>query len=680
MTHQGISFNQMHKDFRGEVIYTAEQDVHFPMLTVGDTLTFAAHARAPRFLPSGVTRDVYAKHLRDVVMATFGIRHTVNTKVGNEYVRGVSGGERKRVSIAEAALSGAPLQCWDNSTRGLDSANAIEFCKTLRISTELANASAAVAIYQAPESAIQYFDKVTVLYEGRQIFFGRVNHAQAYFEAMGFECPEAQTTADFLTSMTSPAERVVKSGFENQVPRTSDEFAERWKNSEERKQLLAEIATYEQDYPIGGEHLAKFQDSRRTQQSKFQRVSSPYTLSYNEQVKLCLWRGFRRLAADPSLTITQLIGNSINALIVGSLFYNQQHTTVSLQSRSALLFFAVLLNAFSSALEILMLYAQRPIVEKHTRYALYHPSAEAFASIMTDIPSKVLNAIGFNLVLYFLTNLRREPGAFFFFLMFSFVLTLVMSMIFRTIASVSRSLVQALVPTAIFIIAIVIYTGFTIPISYMQGWARWINYINPTAYGFESLMINEFSGQNYDCAMLVPPAPQFGDGTTNNQICSTVGSVPGQTYVEGEAFIESSFGYNVVNKWRNLGILFGFMIFFLLTYLVATEFISEKKSKGEVLLFRRGHKPASLKEKSGQDAEEGNTESGAQLEKHGGNQDITASIQKQTAIFQWRDVCYDIQIKKENRRILDHVDGWVQPGTMTALMVNPYILFVNISI
>ena len=652
------------------------------MLTVGDTLTFAAHARAPRHLPPGVTRDIYAQHLRDVVMATFGIKHTVNTKVGNDYVRGVSGGERKRVSIAEAALSGAPLQCWDNSTRGLDSANAIEFCKTLRISTELANASAAVAIYQAPETAIQQFDKVIVLYEGRQIFFGRVNDAQGYFEAMGFQCPEAQTTADFLTSMTNPAERVVRAGCENQVPRTPDDFAQRWKNSEERKQLLADIAVYEQDYPIGGQDLAKFQQSRRTQQAKFQRVASPYTLSYGGQVSLCLWRGFRRLAADPSLTITQLIGNSINALIVGSLFYNQQHTTAALQSRSALLFFAVLLNAFSSALEILILYAQRPIVEKHTRYALYHPSAEAFASIMTDLPSKVLNAIGFNLILYFLTNLRREPGAFFFFLMMSFVLTLVMSMIFRTIASLSRSLVEALVPTAIFIIAIIIYTGelptyvpkfercscslgFTIPISYMQGWARWINYINPTAYGFESLMINEFSGQNYDCALFVPP---YGNGTT--QICNAVGSVAGQPYVEGEVFIESSFGYFAIHKWRNLGILFGFMIFFLVTYLTATEFISAKKSKGEVLLFRRGHKPASLKEKSGHDSETGPLESGAQLEKHGHHQDSSISIQKQTAIFQWRDVCYDIQIKSETRRILDHVDGWVQPGTMTALMVS----------
>lgn len=154
INYQGIPASQMHDQFRGEAIYVAETDVHFPSLTVGQTLEFAAKARAPRnYTFHGVTRHMYAQHMKDVIMAVFGLRHTVNTIVGNEFIKGISGGEKKRVSIAEAALSGSPLQCWDNCTRGLDSSNAIEFCKTLRLSTELLGASACVAIYQAPQSA-----------------------------------------------------------------------------------------------------------------------------------------------------------------------------------------------------------------------------------------------------------------------------------------------------------------------------------------------------------------------------------------------------------------------------------------------------------------------------------------------------------------------------------------------
>lgn len=79
----------------------------------------------------------------------------------------------------------------------------------------------------------------------------------------------------------------------------------------------------------------------------------------------------------------------------------------------AIVFLAVLLNAFGSALEILTLYAQRPIIEKHSRYALYHPSAESYASMLTDLPYKIGNTIVFNCILYFMTNLNRQPGNFF---------------------------------------------------------------------------------------------------------------------------------------------------------------------------------------------------------------------------------------------------------------------------
>ena len=672
INYQGIGFDQMHKQFRGETIYTAEVDVHFPQLTVGDTLYFAARARAPRNIPGGITKEQYALNVRDMIMATFGIRHTVNTKVGNDFVRGVSGGERKRVTIAEACLNGSPLQAWDNSTRGLDSANAIEFCRTLRMSTELQNMTAGVAIYQAPQAAYDLFDKALVLYEGRQIYFGSTKTARAFFEDMGFVCPHRQTDADFLTSMTSPAERITRAGFENKVPRTPDEFAARWKSSPEYATLMEEIKQFEADHPIGGDALNKFQQSRQLQKSKNLRAKSPYTLSYYQQVRLTLWRGFRRLAADPSITAFQLFSNVILALVISSVFFNLDETTNSFFSRGALLFFAILMNAFGSALEILTLYAQRPIVEKHKRYALYHPSAEAFASMLCDLPYKITNTIFFNLTLYFMTNLRRTPQAFFFFLLISFFLTLVMSMMFRTIASVSRSLSQALAPAAILILAIVIYTGFAIPTTYMLGWSRWINYIDPVAYGFEALMVNEFSNREFPCATFVPANLGgadlgYGNLSPDNSVCTTVGSVPGQPFVSGDAFINSQYNYFASNRWRNFGILCAFLVGLMTCYLVAAEYVSAKKSKGEVLVFRRGHVPAAVKAKMSDD-ESGSGNHVVTEKQEVNKQDISNVIQKQTAIFQWKNVVYDIKIKKEERRILDHVDGWVKPGTLTALM------------
>lgn len=313
------------------------------------------------------------------------------------------------------------------------------------------------------------------------------------------------------------------------------------------------------------------------------------------------------------------------------------------------------------------LYAQRPIVEKQARYAMYHPFAEAVASMLCDMPYKILNAIIFNITLYFMTNLRREPGAFFIFLLFSFVTTLTMSMLFRTMAASSRTLSQALVPAAILILGLVIYTGFTIPTRNMLGWSRWMNYINPIAYGFESLMVNEFNNRPFKCppeSMIPTKLQYYLDMPLENKICSTVGAVSGSDIVQGTDYLAQSFQYYASHKWRNLGIMFGFMVFFMATYLIATEYISEAKSKGEVLLFRRGHAPRH----QGDDIENTSHAISGEKTDESSGKEVTASIQRQEAIFHWQDVCYDIKIKGEPRRILDHVDGWVKPGTCTALM------------
>lgn len=164
LTCAGIDDKHIRNRFRGDVLYNGEIDTHLPHLTVSETLRFAASTRpVSSGLPSGFPASQATNMLCDVVMSVFGIANTANTRVGDDFVRGVSGGERKRVSIAESALTGALLQCWDNSTRGLDSANAVRFCQSLRDQAEILSISAAVAIYQAPESAYEVSPSSNVL-------------------------------------------------------------------------------------------------------------------------------------------------------------------------------------------------------------------------------------------------------------------------------------------------------------------------------------------------------------------------------------------------------------------------------------------------------------------------------------------------------------------------------------
>ena len=118
---------------------------------------------------------------------------------------------------------------------------------------------------------------------------------------------------------------------------------------------------------------------------------------------------------------------------------------------------------------------------------------------------------------------------------------------------------------------------------------------------------------------------------------------------------------------RNFGIMLALMIFGCAVYLVATEYISAKKSKGEVLIFRRSHMPYLQSKSDEETASFGKNSVGILANEKGLGPAV--GLEKQTAVFQWSDVTYDIKVKKENRRLLHQVDGWVKPGTLTALMV-----------
>ena len=549
VSYNGIEQARMMKEFRGEVVYNQEVDKHFPHLTVGETLEFAAAARTPQTRPRAIERKTFIKHMTNVAMTVCGLSHTRNTKVGSDFVRGVSGGERKRVSIAEMMLAGGPIACWDNSTRGLDAATALEFTRSLRIASDLGGMVNAVAIYQASQAIYDLFDKAIVLYEGRLIYFGPTGEAKAYFEEMGWYCPPRQTTGDFLTSVTNPQERKARSGFEQKVPRTPDEFEAYWRKSGNSANNLKEMQENDAELD-GGNALAEQRERHQEKQAKHMRPRSPYVISIPMMIRLCSRRAYQRIWNDKTSTVTTIFGQIVMSLIVGSIFYGTPNSTASFFSKGSALFFAILLNALISINEIGQLYEQREIVEKQASYAFYHPWTEAMAGVVTDLPVKFLIAVAFNLILYFLAGLRAEPSQFFIFFLFVFVAIMTMSSIFRSLAALTKTVSQALAYAGVMVLAIVVYTGFTLPRPYAHPWLVWISYINPVTYAFEAILVNEVHGRRFPCANLVP-APPFQSG--DSFICGVAGAVAGELDVSGDAWAQSQYQYSYSHIWRNLG-------------------------------------------------------------------------------------------------------------------------------
>lgn len=237
--------------------------------------------------------------------------------MGNSIIRGVSGGEKKRVSIAEALVTKASTQCWDNSTKGLDASTALEYVQSLRTLTDMTQVSSLVAIYQASENLYNLFDKVILLTEGKCAYFGPTKHAKAYFEGLGFECAPRATTADFLTSVTESHARRIRDGCKDMIPRSAGQFKEAYLQSDIFQNTLRSIDEFEEETKS---QAAERDAARQTATKK------NFTIPFYKQVLILSHRQLLVMIGDKQSLFGKWSVILFLALIVGSLFYNLPQT------------------------------------------------------------------------------------------------------------------------------------------------------------------------------------------------------------------------------------------------------------------------------------------------------------------------------------------------------------------
>ncbi|KAI0318674.1 ABC-2 type transporter-domain-containing protein [Amylostereum chailletii] len=678
INYDGFSPEEIAKFHRGDVIYCPEDDVHFPTLKVQDTLSFAAKMRAPQNRITDMSRSDYVTEVTEVLETIFGLRHVKNTPVGDAAIRGVSGGEKKRVSISEALALRSLIGAWDNSTRGLDASTALEFVRALRIATDVTRLSTIVSIYQAGESLYEHFDKVCVIYEGRMAYFGRADRAKQYFMDLGFEPAHRQTTADFVVAVTDPSARIVREGFQGRTPRTAAEFAEAFLSPSLGKQNRADMELYETDYVQPLERKKRYRMSAHAEHAKTQPNKSAYTISIWMQARAVMLRRVQIIRGNMATEIIQMVTFILQAIINGTVFFNSPESTSAYFSRGGVLFFALLFAALSSMAEIPALFAQRPIVLKHYKAAMYHPFIEATALTLVDIPITFITLVLFSVVMYFLVGLQASAAQFFVFLLFVFTMAITMKAWFRALAAALGKPAPAQTVAGIVLLGLTLYTGYTIPKPSMIGALRWITYINPLRYGFEGLITNEFRTLNGTCASLAPSGPGYEGVSIANQVCTTVGSKPGQSTVDGNAFVFLSYGYSYSNTWKNFGIIVAFGVAFVAILLTFTELNTSSTTDSSAMLFKRGSRAAVLEgaqeETAGKDDEEKappKTPTSPVPGRGAAAEDEAALAQTEAMrdVFTWRHLQYDVPVGHgEMRRLLDDVSGFVAPGKLTALM------------
>jgi ATP-binding cassette subfamily G (WHITE) protein 2 (SNQ2) len=651
------------KQFRHQIVMNTEEDLHFPTLTVSETMQFATSSKLPATRPEHLGEiKAYTSHKANSILESLSIAHTAQTVVGDEYLRGVSGGERKRVSLAEVLTSTAPVQCWDNSTRGLDASNALDFAKVLRKSALEEQKTIIATLYQAGNGIYKQFDKVLVLAEGCQIYYGPRHEAKAYFEDMGFVCTPGANVADFLTSVSVPTERQIAPGFEDQVPQSAEEFAARFRASE------AFLRNSKATVPITDASLAqeiedlqhvRTLEKNRSLSSWFSRKESPYHVSLGRQIVACTKRQFQVIWGDRLTLILNICSALIMSLVTASLFYNLQNDSSSIFPRPGALFFPILLFGLNAMSEVNASFLGRPIVSRHKRLAFTRPSAYAVANAITDIPVVLATVSLFELVFYFMVGFQHDAGKFFTQWILLVVMSLCFLSFFRMVGAWCRHFGIAAQISGVCIMGMMVYAGYLIPVPEMHDWFRWIAYLNPASYCLQALIASEMGNRELACItpQFVPFGPSYMDDSFRS--CTSPGSAPGADTIDGETYIESQYDASVHTVWRNFGIIVAFWIFWAFLAAVGFE-VNLASGTGAKVLFDRSSRREELAMRCDPEKTAGSSSSS--------NYDPKGDVSVGETTFTFENIDYFVHHEGKEKQLLQSVSGYVKPGQLVALM------------
>lgn len=531
--------------------------------------------------------------------------------------------------------------------------------------TDVFGLASIVTLYQAGNGIYDLFDKVLVLDEGKEIFYGPLEEGRPFMEELGFICDDGANVADFLTGVTVPTERKVRQEKESIFPRNANAIREAYESSPIYRKMRSEL-----DYPSTAEAKQKTdQFAAGIVQDKDKRLShnNPMTVGFVSQIRACVSRQYQILLGDKATFFIKQISTIIQALIAGSLFYNAPNTSGGLFMKSGALFFALLFNALMAMSEVTDSFSGRPVLIKHKSFAFFHPAAFCIAQIAADIPVILFQVSVFSLILYFMVGLTMSAGAFFTFWIIVIATTICMTAMFRAIGAAFRTFDAASKVSGFLIAATIMYTGYMIQKPEMHPWFVWVFWIDPLAYAFDALLSNEFHDKTIPCVgnNLIPSGPGFSN--PDHQTCAGVGgSVPGQTYVTGEDYLKSlSYGHS--HLWRNFGIVWAWWVLFVaITIFMTSRWRSSSESGPSLLIPRENSHIVNL-----QRSDEENQGSGTKSPQEGSSGTDTpapSGLIRNTSVFTWKNLTYTVKTPSGDRVLLDNVQGWVKPGMLGALM------------
>ncbi|EGC35111.1 hypothetical protein DICPUDRAFT_55375 [Dictyostelium purpureum] len=624
-----------------DTIYVSQDDRHIALLTVKETLEFSANCNMGEM----VDEESKKERVR-LILEQLGLSHTSNTIIGNQFFRGISGGQKRRVTIANEFTKCPNMILMDEPTTGLDSATSYNVLNKVKSIANEARASVMVSLLQPSPELTNLFDDVLILGEGGTlVYFGPLDSLLGYFESVGLAPLPEQPLAEFIQEITIDPSKYaigadrIQSLSKSQASHTDDgeyDLVKFYLESQIHQNVVQSIPT------LIPQDIKPFDFSiQAVEKGKVEKSSLAY------EMKQLLGRHLKVMKIMRMQYATRFFQAVFMGCVVGSLFVDMSLSHADARNRLGLIYFSMVLHIWTTIGSVEEFYTLRGIFDDQKDGKYYRNFPYFITLVITKIPISLIESLLFSICCYWIAGFRARADSFFIFVLGLALTNVIAQGIFQvTSVFASTQLLASLICPAI-VVLFMIMCGYMKPIPEIGGWWIWLNALSPLRYVIDMLASNELHGLVFSCAPneLVPPLDIAIAEYNGQQTCQPL---------DGDAILHQfGFSENYYMRFVDIVIILGFACTFFFIFFLGIKYVRfENKAPPKVINLK--------KKKEGKEKK-------AKEVKHKWN----------GCYMTFQDLNYTVDAKKINPttnkkenvtlELLKDVNGYVVPG-MCALM------------
>lgn len=635
--------------------YISQNDMHIPEMTVREILDFSARfqgvgSRAEimkevsrREKLAGIVPepdiDIYMKATSveglarslqtDYVLKIMGLEICAEITVGDEMRRGISGGQKKRLTTGEMIVGPTKVLFMDDISTGLDSSTTYQIVKWLQQMAHIMEVTMVISLLQPAPETYELFDDIILMAKGQIAYHGPRCEILSFFKECGFKCPERKGEADFLQEILSEKDQ-----------------KQYWHCPQEHYSYVpvSEFANKFKAHHIGQRISERLSEPIHKTQSHIDALSfSIYSLPKKELFKACMARELLLMKRNSIIYIFKLTQLTITGIITMS-FFMRTRPSFDVQQANfymASLFYAITFLMINGLPEMAFTIARLSGFYKQRDLHFYPAWAYAIPASILKIPISLIESLVWTSLTYYVTGYSPEAKRFFGHFLTLFLVHQMAVSLSRFIGAYFQTLVSSVLVASLALMVFTLCGGFLLPKSSMPVWFKWVFWVSPITYSEIALSVNEFL------------APRWQRSSSGN---TTIGI---------QVLSSHALNYGYSFYWISVGALIGYIILFNVAFTLALTFT---RSIGKSRAVISHDKLSQMKQ--------GDKPDGATVQREDNQRGkMVLPVQPLTVTFQ--DLQYYVDTPPELReqgytskklQLLNNITGAFRPGILSALM------------